>query len=79
MSTIYGTSSDDKLDGTQYPALTIIDAGAGDDYIIVGNFQSAVGGPGNDTFFGDLKSTGAGAAYWSSPKGITVNFTESST
>lgn len=74
MSTIYGTNGNDIIDATQSPSLTSIDGLAGDDYIKVGSFGSAIGGPGNDTIEGGAKANGPGAVYWSSPKGIKVNF-----
>jgi hypothetical protein len=74
MSTIYGTYGNDVIDATLSPSLTLIDGLAGDDYIKVGTFGNAMGGPGNDTIEGGAKVSGPGAVYWSSPKGIKVNF-----
>ena len=74
MSDVNGTQGNDTIDGTNFPELTITDGSAGDDYIIVGRFGNADGGPGNDTIVGAVNAVGPGAVYWSSPKGIKVNF-----
>ena len=74
MPTIYGTSGKDFIDSSKSQQLTNIEGLEGDDYIIVGTFGNGIGGAGNDTIEGGANATSPGAAYYSSPKGIKVNF-----
>ena len=73
MSIIYGTKENDVIDATD-SQLALIEGYDGDDYIIVGSFSNANGGLGNDTIKGADSATTPGAAYYSSPRGISVDF-----
>lgn len=68
----HGTPGDDLIDQRQLniPDGSPIFGEAGDDTIILSN-GLAIGGPGNDTIIASTQW--ATAAYWGSPKGITVN------
>jgi hypothetical protein len=74
MPTIYGTSGKDFIDASKSPKLTNIEGLEGDDHIIVGSDGNGVGGPGNDIIEGGKDASSPGAFYYSSPKGINVNF-----
>jgi len=74
MPTIYGTSGKDFIDASKSPKLTNIEGLEDDDHIIVGSYGNGVGGPGSDIIEGGKDALSPGAFYYSSPKGIKVNF-----